>query len=56
MTTVIQILTILAVLMVSQFQRVRSCIPVFVWLAAFFTVASGFQYLYIGMEMLNETS
>lgn len=55
-TTAIQILTILVVLMGSQFQRIRFCIPVFVWLTAFFTVASGFQYMYIGMEMLNEAS
>jgi len=55
-TTAIQLLTILVVLLGSQLRVVRPCIPVVVWLTAFFTVASGFQYLYIGMEILNEPS
>ncbi|MEW6378877.1 MAG: CDP-diacylglycerol--glycerol-3-phosphate 3-phosphatidyltransferase [bacterium] len=56
MTTMVQILTVLVVLIGYHLQRVSSCLPAFVWLTAGITVASGFQYLYIGMEMLNETS
>jgi len=53
---VVQILTILAVLMGRCFQKVSFYAPLFVWLTSVCTIASGFQYLYIGMEMFNETS
>ncbi|MEW5801859.1 MAG: CDP-diacylglycerol--glycerol-3-phosphate 3-phosphatidyltransferase [bacterium] len=55
-TTAVQILTILTVLLSHQFQKIRLCMPLFIWLTCICTAASGFQYLYIGMEMFNETS
>jgi len=56
MTTMVQILTILITLLGHQFQKVKLCLPIFIWLTAIITAVSGFQYLSIGMEMLNESS
>lgn len=56
LTTMIQILTILVVLLGHEFQKMSLWIPAFVWVSSIVTIASGLQYIYIGMEMLNETA
>ncbi len=55
-TTMVQILTILLALLGTLFQDLSLWITLFIWLTTIITIISGFQYIYIGMEMFNENS
>ncbi len=52
-TTVLQMATVLAAILMAYSPAMRSVRTGFIWAAAIFTVASGAQYLYQGSRMLN---
>jgi len=54
--TMFQILTIAAALLGHLVQRMDLLTTSLIWVATLFTIVSGFQYVYIGMEMFNEVS
>ncbi len=55
-TTVVQILTIIFVLLISNQPDHLILMNIIYWITAGFTLLSGFQYIYIGMDILKDSS
>lgn len=53
-TTAAQFLTIILILLHLRFPQVLALIAALYWITAALTVTSGFQYLYIGLNVLQE--
>lgn len=52
-TTTVQMLTVMIALLSQIFDRFYMPLWVFVWVCAAFTIASGFDYIYIAARMVN---
>ncbi|MBN2374219.1 CDP-diacylglycerol--glycerol-3-phosphate 3-phosphatidyltransferase [bacterium] len=52
-TTTVQMLTVMIALLSQIFDRFYMLLWVFVWVCAAFTIASGFDYIYIVAKMVN---
>ncbi len=55
-TTVVQILTIIIALLITDQTDYLLLQNITYWITAGFTVLSGFQYIYIGMDILEQSS
>lgn len=55
-TTVVQILTILLALLITDQAGYVILMDITYWITAGFTLLSGFQYIYIGMDILKDSS
>ena len=55
-TTVVQILTIILALLITDQPDYLILMNIIYWITAGFTLLSGFQYIYIGMDILKDSS
>jgi cardiolipin synthase (CMP-forming) len=53
LTTVVQIMTVIVSLLVTDMAALRSLQQVLIWMAAALTTASGLHYVYLGMNILQ---